>query len=942
MSLSGSLVLYDNDPRTYERAIISFIEACDGDLYVVDNSEPPLENEIFNHARVVYINTGRNLGFGAGHNFAIHHMRQNSKFHLIMNPDVSFQKNVLSDLIDVLNSDQKIGAIMPRINYPGGNMQRLCKLLPTPIDLIFRRFFPSSAITKMINSSYELHGLSVEDFSEVTTISGCFFIAKTELMTDLGGFDERFFMYMEDVDLSRRIGQREKLIFYPKVTIEHQFSKGSYHNYKLLGYHIQSAVKYFNKWGWIFDSSRRKKNSRMINVLRFKCNRVTDRVGIFLGVSPSAGGMFQYSQSILEALNSANHPSFQVTVVYCSLDWVPVLKRLGVNGVRLYSSKIGMTIATLFMILRIPGPITRILGLIFNPLIWEIKLKRCRVWVFPAQDVLSWQVFGIKSIGTIHDLMHRYQPDFPEVNSWFRYGIREHRFSNISKYCEAVLVDSIIGKKHVIESYGVEGEKVHSLPYIAPNYLKSEENEDMLSRKYLLPRKFLFYPSQFWLHKNHRRLIDAIKIICKNHPDIFLVLSGGRDKNYKQILQYAKDSNIENNISFTGYVPEADLRYLYKRARALVYPTFFGPTNIPPLEAMVLGCPVVVSNIYGMPEQCGDAALYFSPDNVSEMSSAIEKVWVNDQLAQEMRKKGFDLSLNNDQARFSKDFGEILQNLTLNSQIQILRKKFSGITDAKSIKISIVTAVLNREKTIRNALKSVQSQKYDYVEHLIVDGVSGDKTLDIVRANAQSNTILITKPDKGIYDAINRGIKHSTGEVIGLLHSDDVFADEFVLDDVARAFEDPEIEAVYGDLEYVAQNNPDKVLRYWRAGSFSINKILNGWMPPHPSLFIRRSVFERMGGYDIAYKISGDYDAILRYFFHGRISSTYIPRSFVKMSLGGESNKSIENIWVKMTEDYRALSSNNISPIPCLIYKNLVKIPQFFISPHATDSAYTG
>lgn len=245
------------------------------------------------------------------------------------------------------------------------------------------------------------------------------------------------------------------------------------------------------------------------------------------------------------------------------------------------------------------------------------------------------------------------------------------------------------------------------------------------------------------------------------------------------------------------------------------------------------------------------------------------------------------------------------------------------------MKISIITAVLNRDQTIFDALKSVQSQNYPFIEHILIDGVSSDQTLQIITKNASLNTILISEPDRGIYDAINKGICISTGEIIGLLHSDDIFSDEFVLQDVVKAFTDPRVDAVYGDLEYVSEFSLEKVIRYWRSGVFRKKNLLWGWMPPHPTLFLRRRVFESLGVYDINYKISADYDAILRYFFSGEIVSTYIPRVFVRMRLGGESNKSLSRIYLKMKEDYRAIRSNKVGGLGCLIFKNLGKVPQF-------------
>jgi glycosyltransferase involved in cell wall biosynthesis len=298
-------------------------------------------------------------------------------------------------------------------------------------------------------------------------------------------------------------------------------------------------------------------------------------------------------------------------------------------------ARIGQLFADMTMVLRLPGVLCRALGRAFNPLVRELLALRCDVWIFPAQESLSYQV-STCNIATIHDLMHRYQPSFPEVSARGRYGIREHRFRNIASWCTGVMVDSEVGRQHVVESYGVPAVKVYQLPYVAPSYLQEKHERADFDAHYRLPAKFLFYPAQFWPHKNHLRLLDAVHRVAERYPDIALVLSGGKHHAFDEVQQRVEHLGMHVRIRFVGYVPDADLSGLYRRARALVMPTFFGPTNIPPLEAMATGCPVLVSGIYGMPEQCGDAALYFDPNSVTEMVERIERVWSDDAVAAEM------------------------------------------------------------------------------------------------------------------------------------------------------------------------------------------------------------------------------------------------------------------------------------------------------------------
>ncbi|MBL4871534.1 MAG: glycosyltransferase [Robiginitomaculum sp.] len=245
------------------------------------------------------------------------------------------------------------------------------------------------------------------------------------------------------------------------------------------------------------------------------------------------------------------------------------------------------------------------------------------------------------------------------------------------------------------------------------------------------------------------------------------------------------------------------------------------------------------------------------------------------------------------------------------------------------MKISVITAVYNRRATIVDAMTSLQSQDYDNYEHIITDGGSTDGTLEEINKLSDHRTKMISGPDEGIYDALNKGIKRATGDIIGLMHSDDFFASDTVLSKISDAFNQSSIDGVYGDLQYVSATDPTNIIRHWKSGVFSQKKLARGWMPPHPTLYLRREVFDRLGLYDTSFKIAADYDAMLRWLGAGKIKLAYIPEVLVKMRVGGESNKSISKILQKSREDYRAIKSNNIGGYGTLAIKNLSKIKQF-------------
>lgn len=245
------------------------------------------------------------------------------------------------------------------------------------------------------------------------------------------------------------------------------------------------------------------------------------------------------------------------------------------------------------------------------------------------------------------------------------------------------------------------------------------------------------------------------------------------------------------------------------------------------------------------------------------------------------------------------------------------------------MKISVITAVYNNSDTVAQALDSALAQTHPDVELIVIDGGSTDGTLAVLQGYADRLAVLVSEPDRGIYDALNKGIARASGEVVGFLHSDDLFADIAVLSRIAVAFTDPAVDAAYGDLLYVRKDDPSRVVRTWRSAAFSAVRLAHGWMPPHPTLYVRRTVYERLGGYDTSYRIAADYDCVLRLLGKGGIRTAYIPEVLVKMRVGGASNRSLKNILQKSREDYRALRVNGVGGLRTLAWKNLSKLPQF-------------
>lgn len=270
MKLSASIVLYNTKIDELKRVIDSyFAYTGEKQLFLVDNSPTDSLKEIvkiYPNNDIYYIFNNENMGYGKAHNIAIKKsIEQNLPYHIILNPDIIIEKNTLEKLTNYMEQYPEVGNIMPKIIYPDGELQYLCKLLPSPIDLIFRRFIPIKNWKEAINRRYELHSFGYDQIMNIPNLSGCFMFLRTEVLKQVGLFDENIFMYLEDIDLNRRIHSKYKTIYYPDAIVIHEHQKESYKNRKLLKAHIQSAIYYFNKYGWLFDKERTAINK---NVLR--------------------------------------------------------------------------------------------------------------------------------------------------------------------------------------------------------------------------------------------------------------------------------------------------------------------------------------------------------------------------------------------------------------------------------------------------------------------------------------------------------------------------------------------------------------------------------------------------------------------------------------------------------------------------------------------------
>jgi glycosyltransferase involved in cell wall biosynthesis len=248
------------------------------------------------------------------------------------------------------------------------------------------------------------------------------------------------------------------------------------------------------------------------------------------------------------------------------------------------------------------------------------------------------------------------------------------------------------------------------------------------------------------------------------------------------------------------------------------------------------------------------------------------------------------------------------------------------------MKVSIITITYNSAQTVEDTLRTVVEQDYPEIEYLIIDGKSKDNTLQIVDRYKDRIAKVVSEKDKGLYDALNKGIKQATGDIIGMLHSDDLYANKQVITNVVKKFrEDPSIEGVYADLVFVNRNDINKPMRVWESGEYKEDSFLQGWMPPHPTFFVRKEVYEKFGGFNTSLKLSADYELMLRLIHKNKIKIAYLKETIVKMRMGGVSNVSF---FVKLKanlEDKMAWKMNGLKPkLTTMLMKPLRKIGQYF------------
>jgi glycosyltransferase involved in cell wall biosynthesis len=387
------------------------------------------------------------------------------------------------------------------------------------------------------------------------------------------------------------------------------------------------------------------------------------RIGIYFNARRDQGGLYQYALTLVHCLHEYDLQS-QFTLFHATLEPFPIIVE-----------KPNWVVEPIPRAVLIPQ--FAIEGLLFTfarlgihrplPILPRASVMRSSaidgmLYVKPTLHSFLWPY---RNVFPIHDLQHLLQPEFPEVSALGERRRREFIYQNAVPRAAGILTDSEVGTEDVVEAYNAKPQSVHAVPYLAPTYLKDAVKQldiDRVRDSYRLPEQFLFYPASFWPHKNHAGIFYALHYIKEQHDvRIHLVLTGGHKHEYARLVDLASQLGIRSQLHFVGYVPDEDMYPLYAIATALVMPTFFGPTNIPILEAWAMNCPVVTSDVRGIREQIGDAGLLVDPNDPESIAQAILKLHTDPDLREELADRGQERIKHWTPRKFTERLKEVLK-----------------------------------------------------------------------------------------------------------------------------------------------------------------------------------------------------------------------------------------------------------------------------------------
>lgn len=379
------------------------------------------------------------------------------------------------------------------------------------------------------------------------------------------------------------------------------------------------------------------------------------KILLILTSEPQDGGSHPYAMLLAECLVKNREKNYELMAVCQNSFWRSWCRK---NSIKCINQAFPVLLEMKQKWNYLFPHIARIYNSYFTPMGKLLRKEKIDI-VLATRQLVFIPNYNVKLVMPVHDLMHRYEGRFPEVVE--DYARREIAAKCLAAYGECVLVDSRLGKRQFAELYVKKRRRkprICVLPFIASEHIRQGEEAFIET-----PKRYFFYPAQFWQHKNHINLISAMELLVNDIPDIHLVLVGSEKNNMGKIKKYISEHNLDEHISIKGFVSDGNMIYLYRHAVGMVMPSYFGPTNIPPLEAMALGCPVAVSNKYAMPEQVGDAGLLFDPDSPEEIAECMKMMWQDEELRQEMIKKGYARTAKWNSKKFGDRFVKIINKI---------------------------------------------------------------------------------------------------------------------------------------------------------------------------------------------------------------------------------------------------------------------------------------
>lgn len=386
------------------------------------------------------------------------------------------------------------------------------------------------------------------------------------------------------------------------------------------------------------------------------------KIAVYLVGRTTNGGSYQYWLAVLKALTQLDKNAYEVTVYSPFDDWRAVAGRLSLDFEPVNPHINVLQKVCIYILPRfLPKAIIKKTSVLYNPFVRSLKKNKPDLWIGQTTAVGE-EILDIPAMIPIFDLMHRYRRDIREVAE--KYKDRERLYTYQCRHASLILVDSEIGRHHVVECYGNIADdlpdKIRILPFIPPDYIYEKRGKPCDAASEF--DKYFFYPAQFWTHKNHGRLLEAVKLLKDRGIVVNFIFVGSEQNNERTVASRIAEYGLSGQIKILGYVSNEEMVWLYQHARALVMPTLLGPTNIPQLEAFELGCPVATSRIYAIPEQVGDAALLFDPESAEEIADAMERLWTDDDLCRQLIDKGKERSAMWGQEQFGTKLAEYIND----------------------------------------------------------------------------------------------------------------------------------------------------------------------------------------------------------------------------------------------------------------------------------------